>query len=264
MSYHPEALRKAVDQIAEREEELEKKPFLRNDIPREFIKKYLKPADIVLDAAGGAGINAILMADICEKVTLVDISPKILQLAWQNIEGANLVKKIEVIEADITDLCQFKDGQFSFVVCVGGALSHVLERSRQALSELVRVAKRGAFLVLGFDSKYGAIRHYLRYEDDLIDDAMNMYETGEWLSVGDDEVKSHLYTLGEVKDLVESSGCEIFEMASTPTVINSLDESRYHEPEKWQKLIDLELKACTTPELLGIGTHILCIAKKAC
>ena len=262
MNYSAEVLRKAVDQIAEQEDEFEKKPFLRNDIPREFIKKYLKPFDTVLDAGGGAGINTILMANICERVTLIDISPKILELAQENIRNASLAERIEIVEADITDLHQFKDGQFSFVVCVGGALSHVLDKRGLALNELARVAREGSILILGFDSKYGAIRHYLRYQDDLLDDVANMYETSEWSSLGDDNVKSHLYTVAEVEDLAENVGCEILELASTPTIINSLDESKYREPKKWQKLKNLELKACTQPELLGIGSHLLCVAKK--
>ena len=34
-------------------------------------------SDIVLDAGGGAGINAIMMAKRCKKVTLVDIATRI-------------------------------------------------------------------------------------------------------------------------------------------------------------------------------------------
>lgn len=261
MSYDAEAIRKAVDQIAEREDKLEKMPFLRNEIPREFIKRYLKPFDVVLDAGGGTGINAILMARMCERVILVDISQEVLKLAEANISRAGLAERIDIVEADITDLSRFRDGQFSFVVCVGGALSHVLDEKRQAMGELARVARRGSVLIVGLDSKYGAMRHVLRYEDDLIDNAIDMYETDEWSPVGD-EVRSHLYTVAEVRELVSEAGCEPLELASTPVVINSLDESKYHSGEKWEKLKALELKVCTEPELLGIGTHLLCVARK--
>ena len=60
------------------------------EIAREFIKKYLKPTDIVLDAGGGTGINAIMMAQHCQKVTLVDLSPRILELAYNNVQAAGL------------------------------------------------------------------------------------------------------------------------------------------------------------------------------
>ena len=45
MVYSPAAFRKVYDEIAAREDRFEKEFSLRNEIPREFIKKYLA-ADI--------------------------------------------------------------------------------------------------------------------------------------------------------------------------------------------------------------------------
>ena len=84
MIYKPDAIRETYDEIAEREDRFEKGFSLRNEIPREFIKRYLETSDIVLDAGGGSGINAIMMAQHCASVTLLDISPKMLELAATN------------------------------------------------------------------------------------------------------------------------------------------------------------------------------------
>lgn len=77
MIYDPKKIEKAYDEIADEEDRQEKKLTLRTEIPREFIKKYLKKSDVVLDAGGGTGINAIMMAKKCKNVTLLDISPQI-------------------------------------------------------------------------------------------------------------------------------------------------------------------------------------------
>lgn len=260
MAYSPEAVKNLFDEIAIQEDQLEKRLFLRNEIPREFIRRYLKPADVVLDAGGGTGINAILMAPLCQRVALVDISPKILELAASNIRAAGLSEKIELHQGDITQLDQLGDAQFSFVVCVGGAISHALEKGGQAVRELVRVARPGATLIIGCDSKYGLMRHYLRYEDDLLDEAAAMYAASEFLNNG--EVKARLYTVAELTGLLKGAGCEIIEVASTPTIISSLDEGQYHDEAKWRQLKALELSVCAVPELLGIGSHLLCVAKK--
>jgi S-adenosylmethionine-dependent methyltransferase len=259
-NYHPSDIRNLFDKIAAQEDQLEKRHFLRNEIPREFIKKYLKPDDVVLDAGGGTGINAIMMAQLCQWVTLLDISPGMLKLAAANIRETGLTERIEIREGDITNLNQMEEDSFSFVVCVGGALSHALEKGRQAVRELTRVAKQGAVLIIGCESKYGLMRHYFRYEDDLIDEVSDMFSTSEFLNNG--EVRAHLYTVTEMMGLIKEAGCEIMEVASTPTIINSLDESKYHDEERWAKLKALELAACTTPELLGIGSHLLCVARK--
>lgn len=86
MAYSSEAIREAYNEVAEEKDRAEKKPSLRTEIPTEFIRKYLRASDVILDAGGGTGINAIMMAQRCKKVTLVDISPKVLELAAINQE----------------------------------------------------------------------------------------------------------------------------------------------------------------------------------
>jgi ubiquinone/menaquinone biosynthesis C-methylase UbiE len=261
MTYNPEAVREAYDKIAVNEDGFEKGFSLRNEVPREFIIKYLSASDIVLDAGGGAGVNAIMMARRCQQVTLVDISPKLLELAAVNIQAAGLTQKIDLVEGDISNLAQFGDAAFSFVVCVGGVLSYALEKGQTAVRELVRVAKQGAILIIGCDSKYGFVRWLLNENESesQLEAALEVYETGEY-EAGDGAF-ARLYTVAELTALLKESGCEIVEVASTPTLVDSWDQSKY-PAEKREKLKALELKVCTVPELLGAGHHLLCIARK--
>jgi ubiquinone/menaquinone biosynthesis C-methylase UbiE len=259
MVYSPEAVRKSYDAIAEREDRFEKGFALRNEIPREFIKKYLGASDVVLDAGGGSGINAIMMAQSCQKVTLIDISSKILELAAKNIQNAGLTDKINLMEGDISDLGQLGEAEFSFVVCVGGTLSYVLEKGQQSIQELARVAKRGAILILGCDSKYGFVR-WLLSEEGQLESAKEVYESSEYQA--GEGAFARLYTVNELTALIKEAGCEIIEVASTPILVNSWEQSSY--PKENQKALkELELKFCTVPELLGTGHHLFCVARKA-
>lgn len=259
MTYSPEAIRETYDEIAEREDGFEKEHSLRNEIPREFIKRYLRASDVVLDAGGGTGINAIMMAQRCKRVTLVDISPRILGLAAINIQNAGLTERIDLIEGDITNLGQFGDAEFSFVVCLGGSLSYVLEEAHQAIQELVRVAKKGSVLIIGCDPKYGFVRLHL--SGGQLDEAVRMYETSEYEA--GEGAYARLYTVAEITGLLEEAGCEVLEVASTPTLMVSWGPNMYgKDEEKWRKLKELELKVRTVPELLGTGHHLFCVAKK--
>jgi ubiquinone/menaquinone biosynthesis C-methylase UbiE len=94
-----------------------------------------------------------MMAQRCQRVTLVHISPEILELAAVNIQNAEMTERIDLIEGDILDLGQFGDATFGFVVCLGGSLSYVLEENSRAIQELVRVARKGSVLIIGCDSK---------------------------------------------------------------------------------------------------------------
>ncbi len=258
MTYDPAAIRKAYNQVAEEEDQAEKGRSLRTEIPREFIKRYLRPSDVVLDAGGGTGINAIMMAERCRRVTLLDLSPRVLELAAINIQNAGLTETIGVVEGDITDLTRFKDGTFSFVVCVGDSISYVLDARFTGIRELVRVAKQGSILVIGCDSKYGFMRLHL--SQGLLDEAISIHTTSEcYCGMGP---KTHLYTVDEMTELLENAGCELLEVASTPTFTDTFDGSLYSEEEKWEQLKALELEVCTKPELLGMGHHLLFIARK--
>jgi SAM-dependent methyltransferase len=257
-SYDPREIIEAYARNAQLEDESEKAQSLRVEIPREFIKKYLQPADVVLDAGGGTGINAIMMAEACQKVTLLDITPSILTLAEQNVAVSGLSAKVEIVEGDIIDLSRIEDSTFSFIVCVGDALSYVLDGRFLAISELVRVGRVGATLVLGCDSRLGFVR--LKLAQGLLDEALAIHETGETrCGMGP---RTHLYTVEEMTRLLEAQGCEVLEVASTPTISDTVDTSEFSDPGEWAKLKELEIELCTRPELLGVGLHLLFVARK--
>jgi len=258
MNYDSKSVRQAYTDVADIEDRAEKEPSLRTEIPREFIKKYLQETDVVLDAGGGAGINAIMMAQRCRSVTLLDLTPRILELAEHNILKAGMTQKITLVEGDITALHQFSDEEFSFVLCVGDSISYVLDKRFDAIRELVRVAKKGAVLVIGCDSKYGFIRLHL--SKGLLDEAIEINRSGEcYDGMGP---RTHLYTVDEMSALLEDNGCEILEVASTPTFADTVNKSMYYEAQKWEQLKALEMEMCTKPELLGMGLHLLFVARK--
>jgi len=256
MKYNPNSVSKRYDQIADEEDRQEKHHTLRAEIPREFIKKYLKKTDVVFDAGGGTGINAIQMARKCRHVTLLDISPKVLEHAKRNVKKARLTKKIEIIKGDISNLSLFKNGSFSFVVCVGDAISYVLGNRFKAMRELTRVAKKGSIIVLGCDSKYGFMRLYLskgNLKETIIINKIN--ET--YCEMGP---RTHVYSIDEMKRLLMDYGWKVLEIASTPTITDTVEKSKFYS--KWADLKKLEMELCTRPELLGVGNHLLFIAKK--
>jgi len=258
LKHNPKKVKAIYDGIADEEDRQEKKLSLRTEIPREFIKKYIKKNDIVLDAGEGTGINAILMAKIAKHVTLIDISSEIVNHAIKNVKDAKLTSKIDVYEGDISNLDKFENDQFSFVVCVGDAISYVLENRFKAMKELVRVAKKNSIIIIGCDSKYGFMRLYL--DDGNLDEAININKTNEtYCGMGP---RTHVYSIEEMKSLLEENGCEVLEIASTPSITDTVDKKPLYEPENWEKLKKLEMEICTKPELLGIGNHLLFIAKK--
>jgi ubiquinone/menaquinone biosynthesis C-methylase UbiE len=255
MKYNPKKVKQTYDKVADEEDKQEKGYSLRTEIPREFIKKYIKKTDTVLDAGGGTGINTILMAKRSKHVTLLDISTEVLNHAKDNTKK---LKNIDILEGDISNLKQFKNSQFSFIVCVGDSISYVLEKRFKAIKELIRVAKKNSIIIIGCDSKCGFMRLYLN--EGNLKEAISINKSHEtYCGMGP---RTHVYDISEMKKLIEKNGCTIIEIASTPTISDTVNKKPFKNPKDWKKLKKLEMELCTKPELLGVGNHLLFIAKK--
>lgn len=94
----------------------------------------------VLDVGCGVATTAIEIARrFGARVTAVDIAPLMLERANANVRAAGLGDSVAVKHGDITALC-FSDNTFDCVLAE--AVTMFVDR-RQAVSELVRVCKRG-------------------------------------------------------------------------------------------------------------------------
>ena len=120
---------------------------LEFDTTAHYLEKYLPSQGLVLDAGGGPGRYSIHLAKMGYNVVLLDFSPELLDKARKQIKRAKVEDKIDkVIHGTMCDLSSFEDGKFDAVLCLGGALAHVLDRNERekAVHELIRVAKKGA------------------------------------------------------------------------------------------------------------------------
>lgn len=99
-----------------------------------FLKKYLPKKGLLLDAGGGPGRYTIELARKGYDMVLLDITPKMLKLAKKKIKDADVQEKVkQIVEGSIVDLSMFKDETFDGVLCLGGPLTHILEKEGRRL-----------------------------------------------------------------------------------------------------------------------------------
>jgi ubiquinone/menaquinone biosynthesis C-methylase UbiE len=260
---------------------LEATPFgrLQAIIHEDFILRYLKSGDRVLDAGCGPGRFSISTTRAGGKVTALDISDKQLDLAKQKIAAAGFSDRIEkFIVGDICDLSMFKDNQFDMVICYGGALSYVCEKRQKAALELIRVAKRGGIILVSVMSRLGTVIGVARipYIPGLeTPDISGPGRPGLWEVVEKGEFPGfpsraglmhapmHLYTAEELKELFKE--CQVLEVAGSNVTINELPhsgEAIAANPKAWATLVELEKKLNHSPGLVDDGSHIIMAARK--
>jgi len=253
-------------------ERLSRHPYhrLEFDTTMYFLRKYLPEKGLVLDAGGGPGRYTIELAKSGYDIILLDLTPKLLEIAREQIENAKVENRVkQIIEGSIDELYMFEDDTFEIVICLGGALSHVLhEKQRQkAADELIRVAKDNAPIFVSVISRLAVCMNtivYLWPELETAPDVYRTFTTTGYYPGGTGFAPTHFYTPEELRKEFEGKA-KILEMVGLEGMF-STHEKEYDEVYKMRKyneiLWETHLKTCTDPSIVGISEHFLIICRK--
>ena len=277
--YNPEDVRNHYDKYSSREwERLENNVHgrIEFEVTLHTLKKHLKPGSYVLDAGGGPGRYTIELAKMGHKVYLLDISDEQLNIAREKIKEAGVEENVTTIKRmDICDLKEIPDHTFDVVLCLGGAISYVREKHKQALAELIRVAKPGARVIISVMSLLGTF-HLISHFDSA-SFLENITEHIEWdpstpfpevlnSKIGSNEwhAPMTLYTSTYMKKLFKELGCEVLDIASTDTITSSYFkglEKISASPKAFDMLVELENQFSTKPGVVDMGQHLIVVAR---
>lgn len=134
------------------------------------MNEFIPPRSTILDVGAGPGRYSIELAKAGHIVTLLDLSPRNVELARQKAsnQGAAIA---EFVCGKALDLSRFVDSSFEVVLLVG-PLYHLVEPSDRdlAINEALRVLKPNGLLFASFISRYrhGLITLRLAVSEGLI------------------------------------------------------------------------------------------------
>lgn len=242
---------------------------LEFDTTLHFLKKHLPAKGLILDAGGGPGRYTIKLAKQGYDVILWDITPANLELAKKQIKKARLQNRVkEVVEGSIVDLSRFADNTFDAVICLGGPLSHVLNNKERdiAISEMIRVAKRGAPIFVSVMSRLSVLVSELKSFQHEIEQPLfkKIRDTGSYRG-GSGFTACHFFLPEELNDLFAKQKVKILDLVGLEGIgshfqekINKLAKNK----KRWKVWLETHYKTCTHPVTVGISEHILIICKK--
>ncbi len=235
-----------------------------------FLEKYLPEKGLVLDAGGGPGRYTIELAKKGYDVVLLDFVPEMLELAEKRIKQAGVKRKVrQIVQGTVEDLSAFADETFDAVLCLGAPLNHLLNANQRekAAKELVRVAKKNAPIFVSVISRLGLMEGMLAKFPNELKHAEHHWETGDYIPglSGNGFTAAHWFLPEELKDLFEKQNVKTLEMAGLeglgtyhPEETNEL----YKDKEKWKLWLNVLLKTCTHPCVVGCSEHFLLVGKK--
>lgn len=225
----------------------------------------------VLDAGGGPGRYTIALAEQGYRVTLFDLSPKLLEVAREHIDQlpAGPHKRIEaIVEGSITDLSRFPDASFDATLCLGGPLSHLVERADRelALAEIRRVTKPDGLVFISVMGRIGAYRAAAQWPDWFDGVFPEIAERGV-TRITSAKVPCHFFMPEEIEGEITAAGFAIEHTYGCQGIGAHLDESNLlalmEDPDRWPQWQRKLLETCDHPAIIGVSNHILVVAKRA-
>ena len=191
-----------------------------------------RPSLRILDAGGGGGKFGARLAERGHHITVLDISPGMLEQARGSFAERGVLARGSFVVGDVAAL-PFQEESFDLVFCEGDPVSYCLDRHPQAIAELVRVAARGAPVILGVDNRYAHFISTVR--GGAAELALPILLTGR--SLCPYGLPVHAFSLHELSAAVTAAGAEVIEIFGKPVmffdVLAALTAARGPDFDPW-------------------------------
>lgn len=243
---------------------------LEFQVTMHLLQRHLPATGAVLDAGGGPGRYSLELCRRGYRVTLLDAAPALLDVARARFaqEPAEVQDRLQAcLEGDIRDLSRFPDGIFDAVLCLGGPLTHLQNRSdrERAVRELVRVAKPGALVAVGVVGLLAVLRTViLEFSHELLAPHFEeLRRLGD--APGPGGMPWHFFRAAELQELAESAGLETVTLAGCQGLSAGVREATNRlaeEPDKWTVWMDVLLETACEPAVADMAEHILYLGRR--
>lgn len=271
-AYDPQSIAAHFDGFAEREwTRLTRSPVdeISLAIHTHYLEQYVRPGDGVLEIGAGPGRFTEVLARLGARVAVADISPVQLGLNERMATERGFAHAVvERRQLDICDLSLYGSGTFDMVVAYGGPFSYVIDRRDVALAECLRVLRRDGALLLSVMSLWGSAHaHLTGVLDTPIADNLKVTSSGDITPEtmpGRPGGYMHMFRAGDLLAWLRGAGLEIAAVSASGCLALAWDaqlEPIRADPAKWGELLRMELEASADPACLGMGTHLIAVAR---
>lgn len=238
-------------------------------ITTRVISDYLPANSCVLDIGGGPGRYAIWLAERGHRVTLADLSPKLLEIARARIEESGAGELVEeIVEADACDLSRWPYESFDAALSLGPFyhLPNPAERDRAA-SELVRVLRPGGVAFIALMPRHAFLRRTLvlpneRHHLTQPNFIERLIERGVFINDAPGRFnEGYGARPEEVAPFFERHGFVAQKLLSAEGVIPDLQETMAEiadsDPVAYEAALKIILDTASDPCILGMANHLL-------
>ena len=238
---------------------------------KEIIGRFLsKDKMSIADIGGGAGYYAFWLQEKGHHVSLVDLSPKNIELVnkYSHDTGIHLTNT-EI--GDATEL-KFKEKQFDLVLLLG-PMYHLINKEERvkALSEAKRILKPSGILLTAIISRYASLidgfKRDLITNDEFEKILINDLQTGIHINPTENLeyfTTAYFHTPAEIKMEIAESGLKFDKLIAIESFgwIADNFQAKSQDSKYMKKLQRIISMVETNSDIIAMSPHIIAIARK--
>lgn len=221
-----------------------------------YIEKYLKDGDAILDIGAGAGEYSFYFARKGYKVSAVELADANIAAFRNKLLPED---KIDLVQGNAMDLSRYEDKAFD-IVLLFGPLYHLKndEDKQKCISEAKRVCKDEGKIFFAFISNDFVFLTEFGYD-------INYFSNGDYdkqsFKLNDFPFVFHTVEAAR-KVLVDGGISIIHEVASDGASELLADRINMMSDEDYAQYLRYHLYICEKTEMLGMTNHLLFVGEK--
>lgn len=236
---------------------------LRLDLPfanlQEFLPRVTESLH-ALDLGGGTGANAVRLARLGFRVTVLDASVPMLDFAKRAAREAGVTDRIALKHGDAAQLATvFEDGSFDLILCHN--VLEFVEDPHGVLSSAARALRdRAGVISVLVRNQPGEVLKAALLNGDLASAESNL--TAEW---GDESLyggKVRLFAAQSLRTMLRELSFTVITARGVRVLADYLPPSISRD-DQYERILELERKLGRRPEFAAIARYTHCLANRA-
>ncbi|REE68771.1 methyltransferase family protein [Paenibacillus taihuensis] len=238
-----------------------------------YIRSTLPQGGHLLDNGAGPGKYAMELAKLGYRVTLSDLTPRLVEVAKAKAVGMGLSGHFaDFLVQDARHLSQLESNQFDASLMLG-PLYHLQDEADrvQALQELHRVTKSGGLVFVAVrprtskllsalmaPTQWKPLDQVAAIRDFMQSGVFNHADKGRFTG-------AYFFNIEDVKPFFEQHGFETIQLISSKGIGGRLTEEHWaywRERGEEDAVLELIYESAKDPHLLGTASHLLYIGRK--
>ena len=227
-----------------------------------YIEKYLKPGNRILEIGAGTGAYSLYYANKGYTVDAIELSKSNVEVFKTKITKD---LDVNVIQGNAVDLSLYKDNTFDITLCLG-PLYHLFkeEETTLAIKEAIRVTKPGGKIYLAFILFDLTMLTWGFKEKNVYENyGENKQRSENFKPNNAEELIFNMRYFEDIKKLIKSFNLKTINYVATDGIGRVIkDEINQMSEEEYNLYIKYHLSICEREDLIGYSGHILAILEK--